>query len=103
MLLLIIAMIIGVVGMSFNRYLSVAYTSDWRIATFARQVSVLLVLGSWALLFIVDWKIGLLGIVGSFVGFCLFYYYWHQTLRAGLTYLSQDDIDDMLHDRHENE
>ena len=72
-MLLVIAIIILVVATFFAAYLAEAYTTDLRIGTFAKQISMLLILVGLVLLFIAaGWKILLAGLGGSLISFSVF-------------------------------
>ena len=80
MWLLSIAIIL-VLATCFAAYLAEAYTTDTRIGTFAKLVTMLLVIVSVVSLFIATgWKVGLAGIGGAGVGFGLFRVWWRGRL-----------------------
>jgi len=82
MWLLILAIVFLAFSAFFAAYLAEAYTTSFRIATFAKATSMVLGLAGIIMLFIAtNWKVGLGGIVGDWILLALSRLFWHKQLK----------------------
>lgn len=78
-MLLILAILLLFFSAFFGAYLAVAYTTSFRIATFAKSTSMILFFVGIIVLFVAtNWKLGLAGIAGYWLLFIMSRLFWHK-------------------------
>ena len=83
MWLLILAIVLLLFSAFFAAYLAEAYTTSFRIATFAKATSMVLFFAGIIMLFIAtNWKLGLAGIAGYWLLLTLSMAFWHKRLNS---------------------
>jgi len=82
MWLLILAIAMLFLSAVFASYLAEAYTTSFKVATFAKATSMGLFIAGTVVLFIAtSWKVGLAGIGGYWLLFTLSRAFWHKRLK----------------------